>query len=71
MTTNVKKSILTCPACGSAHAEVMPENACVHFYECSSCGNSLRPREGDCCVFCSYESVECPPKQREHAESKQ
>ncbi|HEV8330350.1 MAG TPA: GDCCVxC domain-containing (seleno)protein [Steroidobacteraceae bacterium] len=23
----------------------------------------LRPKRGDCCVFCSYGSVKCPPIQ--------
>jgi hypothetical protein len=25
----------------------------------------LRPKKGDCCVFCSYGSVLCPPIQAE------
>ena len=56
-------SILTCPQCGHAEAEVMPTDACVFFYECRQCRTVLRPRPGDCCVFCSYGSVRCPPKQ--------
>jgi hypothetical protein len=24
----------------------------------------LRPKPGDCCVFCSYGSVKCPPQQK-------
>ncbi len=43
----------------------MPENACVHFYECTDCHTLLRPRRGECCVFCSYGSSKCPPQQRE------
>jgi hypothetical protein len=30
------RSILTCPNCATAKEEVMPENACVSFYQCSS-----------------------------------
>jgi len=63
----VLKSILTCPECGDAEAETMPENACVHFYECKQCGVLLQPRRGECCVFCSYGSVLCPPIQAEAA----
>jgi hypothetical protein len=33
------------------------------FYECKSCGALLKPHVGDCCVFCSYGSVPCPPIQ--------
>jgi hypothetical protein len=42
----------------------MPENACQHFYTCTSCGTMLRPRQSDCCVFCSYSDQLCPPKQQ-------
>jgi hypothetical protein len=58
-------SILTCPKCSAQTEETMPENACQFFYECRSCGALLRPKEGDCCVFCSYGSVPCPPVQVE------
>jgi hypothetical protein len=54
---------LTCPECGAAKHATMPENACQRFYTCTSCGTMLRPREGDCCVFCSYSDQICPPKQ--------
>lgn len=42
----------------------MPENACLFFWKCQRCGELLRPRKGDCCVFCSYGNVPCPPVQR-------
>jgi hypothetical protein len=42
---------------------VMPTSACLLVYECSACRTTLRPRVGDCCVFCSYGSHDCPPKQ--------
>jgi hypothetical protein len=41
----------------------MPANACVVRWLCAGCGAELRPRAGDCCVFCSYGSVPCPPVQ--------
>ena len=56
---------ITCPQCGRTEEETMPINACVHVYECPGCGAVLRPKEGDCCVFCSYGSVRCPPQQAE------
>ena len=59
------ESILTCPACGFCKAETMPTEACQFFYECTNCKTVLRPKDGDCCVFCSFGSVKCPPKQRE------
>jgi len=41
----------------------MPTNACQYFYACAGCGTTLRPKAGDCCVFCSYSDQVCPPKQ--------
>lgn len=60
----ILESVLTCPECGFSRRETMPEDACLYFYECASCNALLRPKHGDCCVFCSYGSVKCPPKQR-------
>ena len=63
MTMNdfVHESVLTCPECGFASAETMPADACQFFYECKGCGAVLKPNPGDCCVFCSFGSVKCPP----------
>ncbi len=59
----VLESTLTCPECGARKAETMPTNACLHFYECTGCRTVLRPKPGDCCVFCSYGTMPCPPIQ--------
>jgi hypothetical protein len=59
----ISKSTITCPKCGHNETEEMPTNACQWFYECKGCGLILRPKEGDCCVYCSYGSVPCPPIQ--------
>jgi len=62
----VMYSVLTCPRCGVPKSETMPVDACQFFYECSHCKELLRPLPGDCCVFCSYGSVKCPPIQADH-----
>ena len=49
------ESTLTCPSCGHRFVETMPTNACQFFYDCKGCGTLLRPKPGDCCVFCSFE----------------
>ena len=59
----VLESILKCPACGFEKAEQMPTDACQFYYECSHCKALLRPKPGDCCVFCSYGTMACPPIQ--------
>ncbi|MCF8467221.1 MAG: hypothetical protein K9G33_07440 [Sneathiella sp.] len=56
-------STLTCPECGHREEEVMPTDACQWFYDCKGCGALLKPKAGDCCVYCSYGSVPCPPMQ--------
>ncbi|MBI1213459.1 MAG: hypothetical protein GC190_18520 [Alphaproteobacteria bacterium] len=56
-------STITCPSCGHRKTETMPTDACLFFYECTGCGVRLRPKPGDCCVFCSYGSDHCPPKK--------
>jgi hypothetical protein len=60
----VLESVLTCPHCGALSVENMPTDACIYFHECASCHTLLRPKAGDCCVFCSYGSVKCPPIQQ-------
>jgi hypothetical protein len=57
------RSVITCPRCGHRHAETMPIDACQFFYDCRGCGALLLPEPDDCCVFCSYGSVPCPPVQ--------
>lgn len=43
--------------------ETMPTDACQWFYDCRHCGAVLKPKPGDCCVFCSYGDTPCPPIQ--------
>jgi hypothetical protein len=62
-TAMVLDSTITCPKCGLRSVERMPEDACRFFYDCGGCGARLKPLPGDCCVFCSYGSMPCPPVQ--------
>ena len=56
-------SVITCPECSHSKEEQMPTDACQFFYECENCKTILRPNHGDCCVYCSYGTVQCPPMQ--------
>jgi hypothetical protein len=56
---------LTCPGCGHVSLSTMPTNQCVFFYECPQCKTVLKPKPGDCCVFCSYGDKRCPSVQDE------
>lgn len=58
-------SVIKCPKCAFEKEETMPKDSCQFFYECTSCKIVLKPKVGDCCVFCSYGTVKCPPKQCE------
>jgi len=60
-------STITCPDCGHKTEETMPTNACQYFYECNKCHTVLKPLKGDCCVYCSYGSVACPPIQQDQS----
>jgi hypothetical protein len=60
----ILESTITCPHCGHAQVDTMPTNACQWFYDCAGCGRVLEPLAGDCCVYCSYGSVQCPPMQQ-------
>lgn len=61
------QSRLTCPDCGHQETETMPTDACQFFYDCKGCKNVLRPNKGDCCVYCSFGTVPCPPIQEAKA----
>ena len=61
-------SKLTCPECGFAQDLEMPTDACQFFHECENCRAVLKPKQGDCCVFCSYADTPCPPIQLENAQ---
>ena len=63
MTAVILEATLTCPACGHVKTETMPTDACQWFYECEHCHRVLKPKPGDCCVFCSFGTVPCPPIQ--------
>lgn len=57
-------STISCPECQFEKEETMPTNACQYFYECENCKKVLKPKDGDCCVYCSYGTVPCPPIQQ-------
>ncbi|MDH3671834.1 MAG: hypothetical protein OES46_11810 [Gammaproteobacteria bacterium] len=65
-TVNVLQTVstLTCPECGHQKTETMPSDSCLFYYECEQCKTLLRPKVGECCVFCSYGTAPCPAIQR-------
>ena len=53
-------AIITCPVCGTNTEAEIPKEACQFFWDCPACQTLLRPKPGDCCVFCSYADRRCP-----------
>lgn len=56
---------ITCPECGHQHQADMPKDSCIVLLTCPGCQAELTPRQGDCCIFCSYGTVPCPAVQCE------
>src|SRR5438552_3084758 len=60
---NSLQSQITCPKCGYKKMEMMPTDVCKIKYTCEKCDTILFPKDGDCCVFCTYGTHKCPSKQ--------
>jgi hypothetical protein len=43
------------------------KDACLFFHKCVHCHRLMRPKAGDCCVFCSHGSEKCPLAQMQSA----
>lgn len=70
MSNIIYTSVIQCPICGFEQEKSMPTDACQFFYECTNCEKIIRPKEGECCVFCSYGTVKCPSIQKERLAEK-
>ena len=56
-------SVITCPECGYKKQEILPTDVCLIRYTCEKCHIELLPKNGDCCVFCTYGTHKCPSMQ--------
>jgi hypothetical protein len=63
----ILNSTITCPECGFTSKETMLTNSCQFFWVCTSCEAIIKPKKGDCCVFCSFGDNPCPPVQNHKA----
>jgi len=54
------KAKLKCPYCGNIQEVTIPQNSCLHLYECIVCHKILTPTLGSCCVICAYSNKTCP-----------
>ncbi len=62
------KSKLICPHCSHEKTITMPSTFCQYFLECTNCKTVIKAKAGDCCVFCSYGDIKCPPIQKNSGE---
>src|SRR5258706_13045401 len=60
----VLESIIRCPVCGWKTQETMPTDACQWAYQCQACNVLIKPKAGDCCVYCSDGTEKRPPVQQ-------
>ena len=63
MAEPVTEATIRCPHCGAETQDIMPTDSCVWVWECPACRALVKPKQGDCCVFCSYGTIPCPPRQ--------
>lgn len=54
------KANLKCPHCGHIQEVTIPQNSCLHLYQCNSCRKTITPTSGSCCVICAYSDKTCP-----------
>lgn len=50
---------ITCPKCGHVQDIKVPENVCLQFYVCESCGETIQKTADSCCVICDYSDTKC------------
>ncbi|OWF65799.1 hypothetical protein B6A14_08535 [Polynucleobacter hirudinilacicola] len=60
MTAQEKQhSTITCPYCQATETLEIPRGSSQHLYRCRACACILKPKSGDCCIFCSFGDLDC------------
>ena len=57
------KTVITCKNCGTSEEVMMHAKLPEQKFICKRCTAELSARADECCVYCSYGSVKCPPVQ--------
>ncbi|WP_293596999.1 MULTISPECIES: GDCCVxC domain-containing (seleno)protein [unclassified Polynucleobacter] len=56
---NSLHTTITCPNCRGQESLEISQGYSQHLYRCPSCSTILKPKSGDCCIFCSFGSLDC------------
>lgn len=57
------KTRITCRNCGATEDITMHSSLPERSFTCKKCTTVLLAHSDECCVYCSYGSVQCPPVQ--------
>ncbi|WP_305848903.1 GDCCVxC domain-containing (seleno)protein [Polynucleobacter sp. AP-Ainpum-60-G11] len=57
-------STITCPFCLQSETLGIPVGGSQHLYRCRACNAILRPKSGDCCIFCSFGNIDCSSSEQ-------
>ncbi|WP_370629127.1 GDCCVxC domain-containing (seleno)protein [Polynucleobacter sp. 15G-AUS-farblos] len=57
-------SKITCPHCNATEVLSIPKGSSQHLYRCMMCSAILKPKSGDCCIFCSFGDLDCSSAER-------
>ncbi|WP_370622950.1 GDCCVxC domain-containing (seleno)protein [Polynucleobacter sp. MWH-Berg-3C6] len=58
-TQEKQQSTITCPYCRASESLEIPIGSSQHLYRCRACSSILKPKSGDCCIFCSFGDLDC------------
>ncbi|WP_304609514.1 GDCCVxC domain-containing (seleno)protein [Polynucleobacter sp. CS-Odin-A6] len=62
--SQIPLSVITCPHCQGHDIVEIPQGSSHHFYRCPSCSGILKTKSGDCCIFCSFGSLDCSSSEQ-------
>ncbi|WP_370623125.1 GDCCVxC domain-containing (seleno)protein [Polynucleobacter sp. UK-Kesae-W10] len=61
---NRLQSTVTCPHCHATETIDFEAGTSQYLYRCPACANILKTKSGDCCILCSYGSLDCSSSEQ-------
>ena len=59
------QSTIICSIYHKYTTEPMPTSFCQYLWKYPHCKNNLKPKEEDCCIYCSHGDVNYPSIQKD------